>query len=197
MLVVSGRSPLGRALELSRAMLHNLHRSVADLFSDEVSALVLDPGSGSVRAGFAGEDTPKSIVPTYYGEIDGKQIFGDDIVGLRRPDMVIKNPMNKDGIVEDWDTAERLWKYSFASKLTGTKPNRALQEWLNDPAQVSNLTTAVREAEDTERPLEDHPLFMTEPSWNTSKAKDKSIEIAMESWGTPAFYMGKTGVMAA
>ena len=165
---------------------------------DEVSALVLDPGSGSVRTGFAGEDTPKSIVPTYYADLDGKQIFGDGVIDLVRDNVAIKNPMSKDGIVEDWETAEKLWKYSFSSRLTGKRPNRALQEWLNDPAGVPNLTQAMQENEDsTEKDLEIHPLFMTEPSWNTTKAKDKSIEIAMESWGTPAFYMGKTGVMSA
>ena len=35
--------------------------------SDEVSALVVDIGSSSVRVGYAGDDTPKVIVPTSYG----------------------------------------------------------------------------------------------------------------------------------
>ena len=167
------------------------------LLIDEVSALVLDPGSASIRAGFAGEDTPKSIVPTYYGELEGKQLFGDHVIDLPRSNIAIKNPVNKDGIVEDWDVAERLWQYSFTSRLTGARPNKALQEWLNDPAQVPNLQQAMKDAEDTEKTLEEHPLFVTEPSWNSSKAKEKTIEIAMENWGTPAFYMGKTGVMSA
>ncbi|KKY17527.1 putative chromatin remodeling and histone acetyltransferase complexes subunit [Phaeomoniella chlamydospora] len=175
----------------------NVAPQVAEYAGDEVSALVLDAGSSTVRVGFAGEDTPKSIVPTSYGELEGKQIFGDHVIDLPKPNLEIKNPMNKDGLVEDWDVAERLWRYSFASKLTGQRPNRALQDWLNDPSQVPNLTQAMKDAVETEKALEDHPLFMTEASWNTSKGKDKAIEIAMENWGTPAFYMGKTGVMAA
>ena len=35
--------------------------------ADEVSALVLDIGTSSVRAGYAGDDTPKAIIPTCYG----------------------------------------------------------------------------------------------------------------------------------
>jgi hypothetical protein len=35
--------------------------------SDEVSAVVLDIGSSSVRAGYAGDDAPKAIIPTNYG----------------------------------------------------------------------------------------------------------------------------------
>lgn len=34
---------------------------------DEVSALVVDIGTSSVRAGYAGDDTPKAIIPTSYG----------------------------------------------------------------------------------------------------------------------------------
>lgn len=35
--------------------------------ADEVSALVLDIGTSSIRAGYAGDDTPKAIIPTSYG----------------------------------------------------------------------------------------------------------------------------------
>jgi actin-like protein 6B len=34
---------------------------------DEVSALVLDIGTSTLRAGYAGDDTPKAIIPTSYG----------------------------------------------------------------------------------------------------------------------------------
>jgi actin-like protein 6B len=39
------------------------------LMLDEVSALVVDIGSSSLRAGYAGDDTPKAIIPTSYGYI--------------------------------------------------------------------------------------------------------------------------------
>jgi actin-like protein 6A len=35
--------------------------------SDEVAALVVDIGSSSLRAGYAGDDTPKAVIPTSYG----------------------------------------------------------------------------------------------------------------------------------
>ena len=36
-------------------------------FPDEVSALVIDIGTSSLRAGYAGDDTPKAIIPSSYG----------------------------------------------------------------------------------------------------------------------------------
>ncbi|EXJ89205.1 actin-like protein 4 [Capronia epimyces CBS 606.96] len=169
----------------------------AEYAGDEVSALVLDPGFSSVRAGFAGEDTPKSIVPSFYASTSSGRYFGDHVIDVPREDVEIKNPINRDGIVEDWDAAEALWKHSFAHKLTGVRPNKALTEWLNDPKSVPDLQKAMADAEDTERCLEEHPLFMTEPAWNTAKNREKCAEIALESWAAPAFYLGRTGVMGA
>ena len=167
---------------------------------DEISALVLDPGYSSVRAGFAGEDTPKSIIPSYYADSGSYKFFGEQAVDLARPNVEIKNPIGRDGVVEDWDAAEALWKYSFANKLTGVKPNKALQDWLNDPQEIEKrggLQKAMAEDVNTERCLEEHPLFMTEPSWNSTKAREKCAEVALESWAAPAFYLGRTGVMGA
>jgi len=165
--------------------------------TDEVAALVLDPGYNSVRAGFAGEDTPKSIVPTFYTSTSSGRLFGDHVIDVPREDVEIKNPIGRDGIVEDWDAAEALWKYTFAHKLTGVRPNRALQEWLNDPKSVPDLQKAMADAVDTEWCLENHPLFMTEPSWTPTKAREKCVEMALESWGSPAVYLGRAGVMGA
>jgi hypothetical protein len=42
--------------------------SVAKLtFADEVSALVVDFGSHTTRAGYAGEDCPRVVCPSFYG----------------------------------------------------------------------------------------------------------------------------------
>jgi actin-like protein 6B len=45
----------------------NVARKCHSCYVDEVSALVIDIGSSSVRAGYAGDDTPKAIVSSYYG----------------------------------------------------------------------------------------------------------------------------------
>lgn len=45
--------------------------------SDEVSALVLDIGSSTIRAGYAGDDTPKAVIPTQYGYKQKNATNGD------------------------------------------------------------------------------------------------------------------------
>lgn len=135
-------------------------------------------------------------MPTYYADVDGKHIFGDHFIDSPRANIAIKNVMNRDGIVEDWDTAERLFKYSFVSNLTGARPRKELIPYLANEARYPTRNIQ-NEAEETERCLEDNPLFMTEPPHNPTKSREKAIEIAFEQWGTPAFYLGRTGVMSA
>lgn len=91
--------------------------------TDEVSALVVDIGSSTLRAGYAGDDTPKAIISTYYGyKVDpseqdvsmgvpvgegeppqlpstknAKMYIGQDGPSVWRDGMEIGNPM-KDGL---------------------------------------------------------------------------------------------------
>lgn len=167
---------------------------------DEVSAIILDPGYSTTRAGFAGEDAPKSVIPTHYAkystDAQEKYVYGDNIYVAPRPGMSVHNPMGKDGIVEDWDMAEKLWEYSFTSRLTRKKPGNPMFNGLND-ATTEDLPTEMELTEESEKPLSENPLLMTEPGWNPVKAREKAIELAMENWGTPAYYLARTGPLAS
>lgn len=169
---------------------------------DEISALVLDPGYSTTRAGFAGEDVPKSVVPSYYGTIpsgtsssDRKYLFGDNSIHTPLPSISIGNPMSKDGTVEDWDTATNLWEYAITSRLTSAKPGNPLTNGLNDAS--NDLSVEMEGVEEQEKPLEENPLLMTETGWNAGKNREKGIEIAMENWGCPAYWLARSGVLAA
>jgi actin-related protein 4 len=48
-----------------------------------------------------------------------------------------------------------------------------------------------------ESPMALHPLLMTEPGKTTTKSRERAIEMAMEGWDVPAFYLAKSGVLAA
>lgn len=148
-----------------------------------------------MRAGFAGEDAPKSFVSSYYGFHNDRQIFGDDDTHNPLPGMEIRNPMSKDGVVEDWDVAKSLWHYSITSRLVPVKQTDARTNGLND--DTKDMDVDMEGAEEGEKPLEEHPLLMTETAWNPTKNREKSIEIAMEEWGCPAFWLQRNSVLAA
>ena len=175
--------------------------------ADEISALVLDPGSQSTRAGFAGEDTPKSVVSTYYGRTaSNKYIFGDESLHSPSHGLDMLNPMAEDGTVEDWDAAQKLWEYTIKSRLTVPKQRNSKHNGLNEDPPVENgeakkeegtQTMDIDEADEGEAFLQENPLLMSEPAWNSAKNREKSIEIAIENWGAPAFWMARSGVLAA
>ena len=65
-------------------------------FTDEVSALVIDIGTSSVRAGYAGDDAPKAIIPSCYGFKE--ELVEDEDVSMTEPGEdgeASKKPANK------------------------------------------------------------------------------------------------------
>lgn len=170
--------------------------------------MVLDPGSYTVRAGFAGEDAPKSVVPSSYGVVqdsdsasEPQYLFGENAIHNPVAGMEIRNPFNSESVIEDWDIAAKLFEYTITSRLTGSRPTPASKNGLNnDPKDEDgdgDGDVDMEGTEDLEKPMAEHPLLWTEPAWNPTKNREKSIEIAMEDWGVPAFWLGKTGMLAA
>jgi len=167
---------------------------------DEVSAIVLDPGYWTTRAGFAGEDVPKSVCPSFYGQTNTDQLlFGENAIHNPVGGVDIKSYWGADGIVEDWDTATKLWEYAITDKLIGAKATDPSRNGLNDGSNTNGdaMDVDMDALDNREKPLEESPLLVTEPGWNSAKAREKYIEIAMEDWGAPAFFLQKTGVLAA
>ncbi|KAK4218827.1 actin family [Rhypophila decipiens] len=172
---------------------------------DEVSALVLDPGYSTTRAGYAGEDRPKQVVPSFYGKINydngTRDIFGDEVI-YPRANFERPNYMNRDSVVEDWDAATRLWEHVLIKRLQPARATPAIRNGLNDRGKNDengdvDMGEGIEEQEEGEKPLAESPLLVTEAPWNTTKNREKAIEIAMESWGAPAFWLNKTPVLAA
>ncbi|KEY65110.1 hypothetical protein S7711_04200 [Stachybotrys chartarum IBT 7711] len=174
---------------------------------DEVSALVLDPGYCHTRAGFAGEDVPKSVFPSFYGHVTSdppRNVFGDECI-IPRADFEVRNYMNRDSVVEDWDVATKLWEHMMVKRLQPERQTSPARNGLNDDVKeqdgegdVAMDDAAATAAETTEeKALQENPLLMTEAPWSTPKSREKAIEIVMENWGCPAFWLSKTSVLAA
>ncbi|GAA5996601.1 actin family protein [Rhodotorula paludigena] len=138
---------------------------------DEVGAVVLDIGAGSVRAGYAGEDAPKCVFPTAYATVPSSDpsqppshVHGN-AVHLYRPRASVSTFV-ADGIVHDWDAA-----------------GRAVEHALTDRMRLDTL--------------DEYPLLATEPAWNPKENKEKMVELAFETWKAPAFYAVDKAVMSA
>lgn len=88
--------------------------------------IVLDNGSGTIRAGFAGEDVPKCCFPSWVGRpkhtrvlagaLEGELFIGEKAASEYRGLLKIRYPLEH-GIVTDWDDMEKIWEYVYTEGL--------------------------------------------------------------------------------
>lgn len=172
--------------------------------ADEISALVLDPGYTSMRAGFAGEDYPKSITPMHYGVIEfpnaeSRLVIGENAIHNPLPNLDIRHPMMTDGTVEvkDPDVVKKLFEYSIVSKLVPSKPSSSIRNGDTGQQDSKDMDTVMENAESSEEGfLADTPLLLTDLDYLTGKARDDHIQYVFEEWGCPAYWGGKQSVLA-
>ncbi|KAL8135526.1 hypothetical protein AgCh_010246 [Apium graveolens] len=156
---------------------------------DEVSAIVIDLGSHSCKAGYAGEDAPKAVFPSVVGSVDQMEVddpetpdknsgsvqetkskekrklyVGSQALGYRRDNMEVL-PTIKDGVVTDWDMVESVWDHALRECL------------LVDPKE--------------------HPMLLAEPSFNSQQQREKAAELMFEKYNVPAIFLAKNAVLTS
>lgn len=131
---------------------------------DEISAVVIDPGSYTTNIGYSGSDFPQSILPSVYGKSasdkDSKTIFSEQSIGIPRKDYELK-PIIENGLVIDWDTAQEQWQWALKNEL-----------YLDSNSGI--------------------PALLTEPVWNSTENRKKSLEVLLEGMQFEACYLAPT-----
>ena len=137
------------------------------------TAIVIDNGTGSVKAGFAFNDVPSSIFPAVVGKPDDRSI--DVLVGASRDTYIGEEAQNKrgllalsypmeHGIVTNWDDMERIWHYTFWDEL-GVNP-------------------------------QEYPVLLTEAPHNPMKQRVQMLQTMFESFDVPACYVSIQAVLS-
>ncbi|KZT72624.1 Actin/actin-like protein [Daedalea quercina L-15889] len=171
---------------------------------DEVSALVLDIGTSSLRAGYAGDDTPKAIIPTSYGYIDIPQQQqsaeggGDGDVTMAEGDAATNGeaaPMPEQSSQKKvklfiGQNGPSMWREGM--NVANPVQNGMITNFEPIPPLIDHALREVMRCEPSE-----HPILVTEPAWNTSANRERMAEIMFEEFHVPAFYISNTGVLNA
>lgn len=137
--------------------------------------LVIDNGSGFIKAGFAGNDTPRVIFNSYVGTVKHSRMMpggilesADTYVGKKvsehRGLFSIKYAMEH-GIVKDWNDMEMLWRHIYSKDML-------------------NVDSAA------------HPILLTEAPLNPVSNRCKAAEVFFESFGAPALFVSPQAVLS-
>lgn len=106
---------------------HPSTREKMDLVNQPV---VIDNGSGTIKAGFAGGQVPKSVFSNLVARPKHVRVMaggleGDTFIGAKAEEhrglMTLKYPMEH-GIVTDWNEMERIWHYIYSKEQLQTFP---------------------------------------------------------------------------
>ncbi|KAI0002086.1 actin-related protein [Russula vinacea] len=134
--------------------------------------VVIDNGSGTIKAGFAGQDHPKCFFPSYVGRPKHTRVMagaleGDVFIGRKAQEfrglLRIKYPMEH-GIVTDWDDMERIWNWVYAEEL-GTLS-------------------------------EEHPVLLTEAPLNPRANRESAAQVFFDTFNVPALYISVQAVLS-
>ncbi|AFR92282.1 actin-2 [Cryptococcus neoformans] len=134
--------------------------------------VVIDNGSGNIKAGFAGEEQPSCYIPSFVGRPKHPRVMAGAIqdnlfIGRRAQEfrglLKIKYPMEH-GVVMDWDDMERIWGWVYGEGL------KALSE--------------------------EHPVLLTEAPLNPRQNRDIAAQIFFETFNVPAFFTSVQAVLS-
>ncbi|CAH2036997.1 unnamed protein product, partial [Thlaspi arvense] len=164
--------------------------------TDEVSAIVVDLGSHTCKAGYAGEDAPKAVFPSVVGAVDGIEAMDMDV------DSTKTNSNSEDSKTNESDKEKGKRKlYVGSQALSYRRDHMEVLSPIKDGVVsdwdlVDNIWEHAFKSCLMIDPKE-HPMLLAEPPLNTQQQREKAAELMFEKYKVPALFMAKNPVLTS
>jgi centractin len=137
--------------------------------------IVIDNGSGVLKAGFAGADKPRVVFRSYVGRtkhtrmmpggaLEGSDVFIGGKAEMHRGALTLSYAMEH-GIVDNWGDMEKIWGHIYDK----------------DNLNVSS---------------EEHAILLSEAPLNPFKNREKAVEVFFEAFNVPAIYCAVQAILS-
>ncbi|CAN0019975.1 unnamed protein product [Ectocarpus sp. 6 AP-2014] len=137
--------------------------------------VVIDNGTGIIKAGFAGADKPKVVFASHVGRpkhkramiggaLDGGDVFLGKKVEEHRGVFRLTHPMEH-GVVKNWADMEKVWSHVYGRDNLNVGP-------------------------------EDHAVLLTEAPLNPYKNRRQCAETFFETFGVPAMFCAPQAILS-
>lgn len=149
--------------------LSSIQKKILDQMAEETNkAIVIDSGSGFIKAGLASDECPCAFMPNLYAARDAgmgefSHIVGSEVLKAENADLKPIKPINR-GKLEDIDAMERIWQHIYLNQLR---------------------------LDSTEHPL----LTNCYPDENKLD-KENTAMVFFETFGVPGYYCMNSGLLS-
>ncbi len=138
----------------------------------DTTAIVIDNGTDTIKAGVAGDDAPRAVFGTIVGKpkmpgilvgLDQKEVYIGDEVKEKKGVLKLEYPIER-CLIKDWDNMEKVWRHTICQEMK-TLP-------------------------------EEQAVLLSEPPLNPKESRERMARIMFESFHVPCLFLGVQAVLA-
>lgn len=157
---------------------------------------MLETGSATVKAGYAGEDTPKAYFNTATGYLplssEGSSFLGASNSSADASDSVFYRPTNKSTHTKQYFPGNEAGVFRDNQEILAPVQHGLIMDF----DAVEHIWDYALKNRLYADPY-DHPILMAEPVYNTKGRRERTAQIMFERFNVPSLYLAKEPVLAA
>ncbi|KRY42327.1 Alpha-centractin, partial [Trichinella spiralis] len=189
--------------------LHNIRRNMNSYDVIANQPIVIDNGSGTIKAGFAGDQAPKCHFPNYVGRPKHVRVMAGALEGnvfIDWPHMRMSESSENESVegeniylfvnftcqLQSSSSSSKAVEYRGLLNIRYPMEHGIVQNW-ND---MELIWQHLYSKDQLQTFPEEHPVLLTEPPMNPSKNRERTAEYFFETFNVPALYISMQAVLS-